>query len=139
MFRGIIRVLLGGKHHRHVHIAGEMSQPLGMARVGKSCEMQCVLVGRGGHDGIDVAALRQLDRGFDRVPGDAAGPDGPVSVGGSIAAAQTPGADRDPLLCLHRGDLVFRPYDRDVGLERLDQGGSSNLRTDAARVSEGYR
>jgi hypothetical protein len=109
-----------------------------MTGVGKSCEMKCVLVGRGGHDGIDFTALRQLDCGFDRVSGDAAGPDGPVSVGGRLAAAQTPGADRDLVLRLRRRDLVFCSDDRDLGIERLSQRACRDLRTDAAGVSEGY-
>jgi hypothetical protein len=97
-----------------------MSQPFGMTGVPKTCEMEGVLVGWGSDDGIDFTVLRQLNRGFDGMSGDAAGTNGSVSVGGSIAAAQAPGADGDPLLRFQPGNLVFRPDDRNLGFERLD-------------------
>jgi hypothetical protein len=39
----------------------------------------------------------------------------------------------------HRRNLVFRPYDRDLGIERLAQGAGRNFGSDAAGISERYR
>jgi hypothetical protein len=43
------------------------------------------------------------------------------------------------VLDVHGGNLVFSSDDRDLRLEWLGQGGSSNLRTDPARIPQSDR
>jgi hypothetical protein len=124
------------EHHGHVDAAGELGQPFSVTWVGKTCEVKGMLVSRGGHDGVHFAVQSQLRGGFDGVSRDAAGPDDPVAIGSGVAAAQTPGADRDLSLRVDRSDLVFRSNDGDLGCQRLSQCTSRDLRTDAAWVAE---
>jgi hypothetical protein len=73
------------------------------------------------------------------VAGDAPGPDHPAPVRGGVAAAEPPGADGNPPLRRQAGDLVFGSDNRDLGVERLGQGGRRDLGADTAGVAEGYR
>ena len=115
------RQRLRGQHHGHVHVAGEMRQPFGMTWIGESCEVKRVFVGRRGDDGVDLAAERQLDRGLDRVPGDAARADHAASVQIFLAASEPPGSHGELPLCRDADDLVFSTDQSDLGIERLGQ------------------
>ena len=100
--------------------------------------MKGVLVGGSGDDRIDFAAEGQPGRGLDGVAGYAACANDPISVASGVAAAEPPAADRKTTLRRYSADLVLRPNDGDLRIERLCQSASSDLRPDAARVSEGY-
>ena len=78
--RRIVRRRLGRQHHGDIHVAGEVGQPFGVTGIGKAREVERMLVGGSGDDGVDFAAERELGGRLDRVSGDAAGPDGPVAV-----------------------------------------------------------
>jgi hypothetical protein len=126
---------LGGEHHGHIDIAGEVRQPLGVARVGKPCEVKGVLVSGGRDDGVDFSAERESDGGFDGVAGDAACADDAVTILAGVSTAQAPHTYRYSTLGWYIGDLVFGTHDRNVGVERLDQRTTGDLGTDAARVA----
>jgi hypothetical protein len=81
-----------------------------MARVGKTREVQRMLVSRSRDDRVHLARERELGRGLDRVAGDATGPDGALAIGIGVAGAQTPGADRNFSLGPEWRNLIFGPY-----------------------------
>jgi len=110
-----------------------------MARVGKACQMERVLMGGSGNDGIDFATEGEPDCYFDRVTGDAAGADGAMAVLARIAATQFPGSNCYPPSGWDRGDLVFRTHYSDLGFERFGQRGGRNLRADAPWVAQRNR
>jgi hypothetical protein len=130
---------LGGKHHGHVRLAGQLRQPFGVTRVGESCEMKGVLVGGSGDDRVDFAAEGQPGGGLHGVAGYAACADDPVSVAIGFATTKPPAADRNAALRRHGADLILRPNDGDLRIERLRQSASGDLRPDAARIAQGDR
>ena len=71
---------LGGQHHGHVDITGQMSQPLGVSGIGESGEMQRVLVRGSSHHRVYLALERQAHRLLHRMAGNAPGADGAASV-----------------------------------------------------------
>ena len=101
--------------------------------------MKGVLVGGSSDDRIDFASESQPGRGLDGVAGNAAGPDDPISVASGVAAAEAPATDCNAALRRYGADLVFRPNDGDLRIERLCQSASRDLGPDAAWVSERYR
>ena len=84
--------LVGGQHHRHVHVAGEMGKPFCVSWIRKAREMERVLVGGTCHDGIDFAVECELDRVLDGVAGDAARADDTMPIVSPFAAAELPTA-----------------------------------------------
>jgi hypothetical protein len=130
---------LGGKHHGHIHLAGQLRQPFGMTWVGESREMKGVLVSGCSNDRIDFAAQGQPGHGLDGMAGYAARADDPVSVAIAFAAAEPPAANRNAALRRHGADLVLRPNDGDLGIDRLSQCGGCDLRADPTRIAERYR
>jgi hypothetical protein len=128
----------GGKHHGHIHLPGQLRQPFSVTWVGESREMKGVLVGGSGDDRIDFAAEGQPGRGLDGVAGYAACADDPISVASAVAATEAPATDRNAALRRHSADLVLRPNDSDLGIERLRQGTSRNLGSYATRITEGH-
>jgi hypothetical protein len=130
---------LRGEHHGYVYIAGEVCQPFSMTGVGKTGEVEGVLVSGRCNDGIDFTVQRESDGGLDGVAGDAARPDDAVTILVRISAAEAPHANRDSALCRYVGDLVFGAHKGDVGFQRLDQRARGNLRTDTSRIAESHR
>jgi hypothetical protein len=128
---------LGGKHHGHVDITGQMSQPLGMSGIGESGEMQRMLVRGSSHHGVHLALEREPHRLFDRMPRDAAGANGAASVAPVITAPQPPASDCNPMICRKTGDLILGPDQRQFSTDRLIQCGGGDLRPDAAGIAEG--
>jgi hypothetical protein len=128
---------LSGQHHGHIDPTGKLRQPLGVTGVGKSCEMQRVLVGRSGDDRIDLTAECQAGHYFDGVPGYAARTNDPVSVVVALAAAEVPSAHRDSALGWDGTDLIFGPDDEDLRIDRLGQGGGGDFGADPARITQG--
>jgi hypothetical protein len=94
---GIFGVSLGGQHHGDIHATGQVSQPFGVTGIGKAGKMKGVLVGGGGDNGVYLPAEGQLNGSFDRVSGNAAGPDGSIAIGTGVSGTQTPGAYGDPV------------------------------------------
>ena len=84
-----------GEHHRHVHVAGQLRQPLGVSGIGKARQVQGVLVRRRGDDRVHLAVQRQLDRGLHGVTGEPPRPDHSGPILGPLAAAQPPGSHAD--------------------------------------------
>jgi hypothetical protein len=115
----IVGDALRGEHHGDIDIAREVCEPLGVARVGKACEMKGVLVSRGCDDSVDFSAEREPDRGLDRVAGDAACADDAVTILVGVSTPQTPHTNSYSMLRWYIGDLVFGTHDGDVGIERL--------------------
>jgi hypothetical protein len=101
--------------------------------------MKGVLVGGSGDDRIDFAAEGQPGHGLDGMAGYAAGANDPVSVAIAFAAAEPPAADRNAALRRHGTDLVLRPNDGDLGIERLRQSTSRDLGSYATRITERHR
>jgi hypothetical protein len=130
---------LGSEHHRDVDIAGKVSQPFGMAWVGKTCEVKCVLVGRGCNDTVDLAAEGEPYRRLDRVARDPAGADDAITILVRIATAEPPASNRDSTLRRYPRDLVLRAHDGNLGPERFSQSASRNLGPDAPGISQRYR
>jgi hypothetical protein len=114
---GISTVRLRGQHHRHIDVAGQVSQPFGVARIGEAGEMQSVLVRGRGHDRIHLAIEGELHRGFDRVSGNAAGADGSIAIGWDVSGAQPPGAHGDSACGGQRTDLVLGSNNGDFRVE----------------------
>jgi hypothetical protein len=139
MALGIVGHPFRGEHHGHIDIAGEVCQPLGMARVGETCEVKGVLVSGGCDDSVDFSAEREFDGGFNRVAGYAARADDAVTVLAGVSTAETPHTYRYSTLGWYIGDLVFSTHDRDVGIQRLGQRATRNLGTDAAGVTQRHR
>src|SRR5918992_3979711 len=83
------------EHHGHVHVAGEMAQPFGMAGIRKSCEMESVLLSRRGDDGVHPAIEGQFDGGFYCVSGNPSGAKGSTAIRRGVAGAKPPTADGD--------------------------------------------
>jgi hypothetical protein len=98
--------------------------------------MKGVLVGGSGDDGVDFSAECQLGGGFDRVACNAAGANHPGSIGGGVAAPESPGAYGDPVLRRYGGDLVFGSHEGDLRVERLRQSTSGDLRADPAGIAQ---
>ena len=113
----LVADLLSGEHHGHVDVAGQVRQPFGVTGIGEACEMERVLVGRGGDDGIHLAAEGELDGGFDRVAGDATRPQDAITVLIPLAAAEAPRSYSDFTLTGNRRDLLFRANNRDLGID----------------------
>ena len=103
-----------GEHHRHVHVAGQLRQPLGVPGIGEARQVEGVLVRGRGDDRVHLALQRQLDRRLDGVPGEPPRPDHSRPVLGPLAAPQPPGSHADPPGRGNRRDLVLRPDDRDL-------------------------
>jgi hypothetical protein len=139
MALGIIGHALRREHHGDIDIAGEMCQPLGVTRVGKPCEVKGVLVSRGCDDGVYFSVERELDGRLDGMAGDAAGADDAVPILVGVSTPETPHTNRYSTLRWYIGDLVFGPYDGDVGIERLDQRAGGNLGADAAGITQRHR
>ena len=113
-----------------------MCQPLGVSRIGESCEMQGMLVSRGGDDRVDFAVQRQLDRLFNGVAGDAAGANYPVPVGTALTRAEVPVAYCNPVSAREGINLIAGTDQSNLRLDRLAQCGGRDLRTDPARITE---
>jgi hypothetical protein len=62
-----------------------MSQPFRVTRIGKSGEMQCELVRGSGDNGVHFATECKLNGSLHCMSGNAAGPDGAISVGRGVA------------------------------------------------------
>jgi hypothetical protein len=139
MTLGIVGDALRRKHHRHVDIADEVCQPLGVTGVGKTCEVKGVLVSGGCDDGVDFSAERESDGEFDGVAGDAACADDAFTILAGVSTAEAPDTYRYSTLSWYIGDLVFGTHDRDVGIERLGQRATRDLGTDAAGVTQRHR
>jgi hypothetical protein len=107
-----------------------------MTGIGKSGEMERLLVGRPRDDRVYLALTRQFDRCLDRMAREASRADGARAILTPFPAAEPPGAYRDPLLGRQLGDLIFRPYDGDLRLGRLGQCPGRDLGADAARVAQ---
>jgi hypothetical protein len=110
---------LRGQHHGNVNVAGKVRQPLGMTWVGKTGEMEGVLVSGTGDDGVDLAPQREFHRRLNRMSSNPAGTDDAVAVRVAIAAAQCPRSDGDSAGARHRGDLILGTDDDNFGLERF--------------------
>jgi hypothetical protein len=57
---------------------------------------------------------------------------------GRITAAESPGANRDSVLCRYLGDLVFGPNDDDLGGDGLGQRAGGDLGTYASGIPQGH-
>src|SRR5688572_26693032 len=79
-----------GEHHGDVYIAGQMRQPFGVARVGKACEVEGVLVSWGCYDCVYFSTDRESDGGLNGVAGDAARTDDAVTILARVTATQSP-------------------------------------------------
>jgi hypothetical protein len=88
-----------------------------MSGIGKTGEVERVLVSGSRDDRVHLAGERELGRGLDRVPGDATGVDGALTIGIGVAGAQTPGADGNLSPGWEWRDLVFGSYQDGVGVE----------------------
>jgi hypothetical protein len=133
---GIAGCGFGGQHHRHIDIAGEVGQPFGVTGIGEAGEMEGMLVGGGGDDGVHFAAESELHGRFDRVAGDAARADLALAVRAGVAAAVSPGSDRYLTLRRNAGDLVLRANQGDLSFERLGQGAGRDLGPDPTRIPQ---
>jgi hypothetical protein len=134
---GVSRQWLGGKHHGHIHLASQLRQPFGVARIGETREMKGVLVGGSGDDRIDSPAEGESGCSLNGVTGYAAGPDDSLSVGVGLATPQPPAADRNAVLRRDCADLVFRTHQRNLCWDRIGQRARGDLGADPARVTEG--
>ena len=105
---------------------------------GKAGEVERVLVGGRGDDGIHFAAERHAGGGLDRVTRDTAGAQDAMVVRG-LAAAGMPRADGHPLGRRHGGDLVFGADEDDVRADRLGEGAGGDLGPDPPRIAERHR
>jgi hypothetical protein len=130
--------VLRRKHHGHIDVTGQVSQPLGVTRIWKTGKMEGVFVRGCGNDGVDFAAEGELYRRFDGVARDAARADQPLAVPVRVAAAQLPGPDGDSPLSWYPGDLIFRADYRDLCLEWLSQCAGRDLWSDASGVAQRY-
>jgi hypothetical protein len=83
-----------------------------VSRVGKAGEVERVLVGGSGDDGVGLTFQREPGRVLNSVAGDTSGLDGPVTIGLSFSAAEFPASYRDSPPSRYRGDLVLRPNQR---------------------------
>lgn len=114
-----------------------MSQPLGVSGIGKSCEMQGMLVRGSSHYRVYLALERQAHCLFHGVAGDATGADGAASVAAVITTPQAPATDRNPMICWNPSDLILGSHQRQFSADRLVQCGRSDLGADAAGITEG--
>jgi hypothetical protein len=138
MARRIAWCRIRGKHHGDVDISREMGQPFSVTRIGKAGEVEGMLVGGCGNDGVHFALKRQFDGGLDRVSGNAAGADHAIAVGVAVAQTKSPGSYRDTMLSGNRLDLVFGTDNGDLCIDGLNQRSGGDLRPDPARIAEGY-
>jgi hypothetical protein len=127
---------VGYQHHRDIHIASEMCQPLGVPGIGEAGEVESVLVSRRGDDCVSLPLERELCRSLDGVPRQATGPYRPASIATLLAGPQTPGANREPPSDGDVGKLVFSPDQGEIRVQRFDQRAGDDLRSDAARIAQ---
>jgi hypothetical protein len=127
---------LGREHHRHVDVARQMRQPLGVSRIRKPGEVERVLVSWSGDDRVNLALHRKLDRGLDRVTRQATGSYGTSPILTPLTRPLAPAADRQTLPDGELGELVFRPHQSEVRIQRLGQCAGDDLRTDASRIAQ---
>jgi hypothetical protein len=128
--------LVARQHHRHVDVAGEMRQPLGMSGKRKPCEVQRVFLCGSGDDAIHFTGERQLRGAFHRAPGDSAG------VNCATARDTLRLAPRTDWLVARGGDRcdLFAGADQgDVGIQLRGQRCGHDLRSNAARIPKGHR
>ena len=131
---------VGGEHHRNVHPAGQLGQPLGVPGPAESGLVQGVLLDRRRDDRVHLAAERHRRRPLDGVSRDAARLDGARRARGGDAfpGPQAPPSDGDPMVGPDGPDLVLRPDHRDDGVERGFQRAGRDLRPDPAWIAEGH-
>ena len=99
--------------------AGEVGQPLGVTGKGKAREMQRMLVGGSGDDGVHFAGERELAAASTAWP--AMRPARMRAVSSRVAAALAPGAHRHLPVSRYAGDLVLGADEGDLGVERVGQ------------------
>jgi hypothetical protein len=129
----------GRQHHGHIDVAGEMSQPLGMAGIRKACQVKGVFMGGGGNDGVHFAGQGHSSGGLDCSSRDPSGPHGAAAVGIRITGAEPPGADADVTRGGERGDLIFGPHHHDVSGDGLSQGTGGDLGAYPPRIAQRNR
>lgn len=133
---GISTVCLRGEHHRHVDVTGQVSQPFGVARIGKPGEMQCVFVGGRGDNSVHLAIKRELNGRLYRVAGNAAGAYGSIAIGWDVSGTQTPGAYGDSAGGGQRTDLILGSNQNDLRLEGSGQCPAGYLRAYPPGISQ---
>jgi hypothetical protein len=101
--------------------------------------MEGVLVGGASHDRIYIALEREFDGALYGMAGKATGADDAMTVVPTLAAALLPATDREAPDRGNGLDLIVGADDRDVRIERLGQGSSDDLGSDAAGIAKGYR
>ncbi len=133
-----IEAPLGRQHHGDIDVSGQVGQPLGVSGIGKSREVQRMLVGGSGDNAIHLTAERELGRGLHRVAGDTARPHGPAPVR-AIAASQTPGSHAKAAVGRNRANLIVGPDQRNFCRKGPSQGAGGDLGTDPARITQRHR
>jgi hypothetical protein len=116
-----------------------MGQPLGVSWIGKAGEVEGMLVSGSGDDRVDLALQRELDCSLDRMACQPAGSYDTSSILAAVARPLAPTAHREAPANSQLGELVLRPDQREVRVQRLGQCAGDDLRTDASRIAQRNR
>ena len=130
---------LGREHHCYIYVAGEMGQPLGMAGIGKACQVQGVLMRGSSDNGLHLTAERHSGGGLDRVSCNPARPPGASVIRIHLARAESPGSHTDVAGGGKCSDLILGADQDNICGKRLGQGAGRDLGTDSPRIAQRNR
>ena len=124
---------LGRQHHRDVAAAGQVGQPFRVSGKRKSGEMQGVLLGRCGDDGVHLAIQGKARGVFDRPAGDQASFD---RRGACRTVRLAPGAGGDAVIRAQVGELFPGADCGDLGINSGVEYCGGDFRSDASWISQ---
>lgn len=98
--------------------------------------MKRVLLGWGGNDRVHLTAECELDCSFYGVSSQAAGTNGPSTIGVGVAGTESPGAHRYLMVRTDGGNLIFGADNGDVRFEWFCQCVSRDFGADPPRITQ---